>query len=426
MPSLAPATSPPLRRAAPLRWAARFVPATEPAERRLAVMAVVDSAGTGLFLTTAVVIFTRMIGLSGWQVGSGLAIAGCLGLSVAVPIGALVDRCGPRRVLMVLSCWRAVGFAAYPWVTGYPGFLAVACFLALAERGGPPVMQSMVGLVTGEDGRVTAMAWIRTLRNIGFTLGALAATVALAADSKSAYRTVLLANAASFVAMAVLARGLPRSSPTRRGRRSAGSRPLADRRFMLLTALNGVLSLHMSLLTVGIPLWVTLHTAVPRTMLAPALATNTILAALFQIRASRGCATACGAGRALRRAGIVLAACCLLLTATADLPAPAGAAVLIAAVVALTAGELLQSAGGWALSYALAPPECQGVYLSAFGLGVSAQQVAGPVALSVLVVPMAAGGWFGLAALLVVCGIGSAIACGRDAPKVSKTIVEEA
>ena len=122
-----------------------------------------------------------------------------------------------------------------------------------------------------------------------------------------------------------------------------------------------------------------------------------------------------GAGRSLRRAGIALAACCLLLAATADLPATAGAAVLLAAVVALTAGELLQSAGGWGLSYTLAPPGHQGVYLSAFGLGVSAQQVAGPAALSVLVASAAVGGWLGLAALLMVSGVGAAVACGRAA-----------
>ena len=60
-----------------------------PTGRRLAVMALIDASGTGAFLAVSAVFFTRSVGLSAAQVGLGLALAACLGLATAVPIGAV-------------------------------------------------------------------------------------------------------------------------------------------------------------------------------------------------------------------------------------------------------------------------------------------------------------------------------------------------
>lgn len=73
-------------------------------------------------------------------------------------------------------------------------------------------------------------------------------------------------------------------------------------------------------------------------------------------------------------------------------------------MVALTGGELFQSAGGWGGSYLLAVPGQEGVYLSVFWLGVAVQQIAAPVLVS-LVVTAGSTGWVVLAALFAVCGL---------------------
>jgi hypothetical protein len=81
------------------------------------------------------------------------------------------------------------------------------------------------------------------------------------------------------------------------------------------------------------------------------------------------------------------------------------AGVAVTAVLALTAGELTQAAGGWDLSFRRADPERQGAYLSVFSLGVTTQTIAGPVLLTALVLPAGAAGWVVLAGLLAVAGL---------------------
>lgn len=116
----------------------------------------------------------------------------------------------------------------------------------------------------------------------------------------------------------------------------------------------------MTLLAVAIPTWALEHTDVPRVVLAGLLAVNTVLAVLLQVPASRGTEAVPGAIRAMSRAGIALALCCVLLALTPDLPVALAVGSLVVAVVALTGAELWQSAGGWGSSYALAPPAHQG------------------------------------------------------------------
>ena len=81
-------------------------------ERRLVLAALVDSTGTGLYIAGSALYYTTQLGFSPRQIGLGLSLMGLVGLLVTVPIGRLVDQFGPRRVLVALNLWRAVGFGA--------------------------------------------------------------------------------------------------------------------------------------------------------------------------------------------------------------------------------------------------------------------------------------------------------------------------
>jgi MFS family permease len=384
------------------------------AVRQIAFLTVVDATGTGLFLTASIVIFTRLVGLPGEQVGFILTVAGLISLAAALPSGLLVDRFGPRPVLIGICLWRACGLLAYCWCHDLMSFVLITCLLAVADRASPPVTQTLVAAVVGADQRVTAMAEVRALRNVGFAVGALLAGLALAVDTSSAYMAILAGDAVSFlVVVVVLARlDAPVSGSTNalrtRGRSGSATIVLRDRPFITASLLNAVLSLHMTLLGVGIPLWVIEHTTAPRVILGPLVAMNAVIAVALQVRASRGSSTVAGSARALYRAGFCLAACCALLapapfvTTAVAWPLPA---LLVLATVALTAAELWQSAGGWGVSYALAPPQLRGTYLATFNMGVTAQQVFGPALIATLIIPAGTRGWLALAAALLVVSV---------------------
>ncbi|KPI23440.1 major facilitator superfamily MFS_1 [Actinobacteria bacterium OV320] len=372
---------------------------------RLAVMAMIDAVGTGAFLAVSVPFITRSVHLSEGNLGFGLALSAAIALATAIPIGILADRIGPKKVLVGVSLWRCACFVVYPLVQNLWQFLAVVCLLGLVDKAAAPMEQALVGQATATDDRVRVVAILRSLRNVGFTLGALLGGIGLLIDTRAGYTAILLVNAASFAVLASLAARLPVLNASAKSlRRRFSVSVLRDGSFLSFTGINAVLTMHMTLLSIGIPLWIVGHTDVSSALISPLVAVNTVLAVALQVRASRGTDTIAGAARALVWAGISLAACCLLLVAAPKLPVVLAVGVLLLAMVALTGGELFQSAGGWGGSYLLAVPGQEGVYLSVFWLGVAVQQIAAPVLVS-LVVTAGSTGWVVLAALFAVCGL---------------------
>ncbi|MFJ9351150.1 MFS transporter [Streptomyces sp. NPDC101237] len=380
-----------------------------PVGLRLAVMAMIDAVGTGAFLAVSVPFITRSVHLSEGDLGSGLSLSATIALGTAIPIGVLADRIGPKKVLVGVSLWRCACFVVYPFVQNLWQFLTVVCLLGLVDKAAAPMEQALVGQATAAEDRVRVVATLRSLRNVGFTVGALLGGVGLLIDTRLGYTAILLLNAASFAVLASLASRLPvLSAPAKSLRRRFSVRVLRDGSFLSFTGINAVLTMHMTLLSIGVPLWIVGHTDVSSALISPLVAVNTVLAVVLQVWASRGTDTIAGAARALVWAGVSLAVCCLLLVAAPKLPVLLAVGVLLLAMVALTGGELFQSAGGWGGSYLLAVPGQEGVYLSVFWLGVAVQQIAAPVLVS-LVVTTGTTGWVVLAALFAVCGLAAPV-----------------
>ncbi|WP_055563046.1 MFS transporter [Streptomyces atriruber] len=376
---------------------------------RLSVMAMIDAVGTGAFLAVSVPFITRSVGLSVGQLSLGLALSAAIALATAVPIGILADRVGPKKVLVGVSLWRCACFVLYPFVQNLWQFLTVVCLLGLVDKAAAPMEQALVGQVTVTEDRVKVVAVLRSLRNVGFTVGALLGGIGLLIDTRVGYGAILLLNAVSFAVLAALAHRLPvLSTPAKSLRRRFSVDALRDRPFLAFTGINAVLTMHMTLLSIGIPLWIVEHTEAPAAVISPLVAVNTVLAVALQVRASRGTETIAGSARGLVRAGVSLAVCCLLLVAAPKPPVVVGVSVLLLAMIALTAGELFQSAGGWGGSYLLAAPGQEGVYLSVFWLGVAVQQIAAPVVVGV-VITTGTTGWVVLAALFAACGFAAPV-----------------
>jgi MFS family permease len=371
-------------------------------------MAFIDAFGTGAFLAISAIYLTRTVLLPEATVGLGLSVSAAVGLVTAVPFGILADRYGVRRILVAVTLWRAAWMAAFLAVDRTGTYLLVVVAIGLVDKIAAPLEQALVGAVADERTRVSTMAIVRSLRNAGFGVGAMAGALALAADQRAVYAAVIVVNALSFVLTAVLAATmrLPATGARVRTRLMRSSLlVLRDQSYISLAAVNALLTMHMSLLSIGIPLWVVGHTDAPRLIPAVLFTVNTVLAVMLQVRASRGADTVDGSARLLRRAGPLLALTCLLLAGAGWLRAWPAVAVLVAAVLALTAAELYQSAGAWGLSYALAPAEERAAYLSVFGLGIGVQQMVAPTLLVMVVIGAGPVGWVGLAVVLALIGL---------------------
>lgn len=379
-----------------------YVPAT-PGGRAFAVISLVNAVGTGLYLAASAVFFVRSVGLTVTQVGAGLAISGVVGFLTTVPIGAAGDRFGAKRTLTALQLWRAGGFVALCFVHGVVGFTLVSCCLAAAEAATQPMTQAVASATVAGADRTRTMAIIRTVRNAGFSLGALLAAPLLAADSLWTYRAIVLGTAAAFVSSALMLTRL-RIEGTDSVQRKVGPltavRQFRDWRYGLLTVLNGVLNLHVTILSVGIPLWALQATEMPAGLLPALVLINTLMSIALQVPVAAAAEREGGAARALRLGGIAMVLCCLALAAASG-PGSAWAAgaVLVLACVLLTFGEMWQATGGWELSYDFAPEDRKGVFLSVFSLGGTGQRIAGPALITSVVIVAGPAGWIGLAAV---------------------------
>ncbi|MCT9008471.1 MFS transporter [Streptomyces sp. NPDC054766] len=395
--------------------------------RRLIAASFVDSVGTGLFIAGSALFFTRVLGLSTVQIGLGLTLAGLAGFLGMVPVGRLADRIGGKRAIVVLYSWRGVCFVVYPFAREPGVFFVVAFLIGIAEWGGGPIVQGIVGAVEGEQTRVRTMAVIASVRNVGFSLGAVLASVALVANSATAFAGLVFADAATFFAAAVLLSRLPAAANATTGRQRAGKSVMKVHNplFLALAGLNGVLFLHSILLTVALPLWVVTKTEAPSVVVGAVVVLNTVLVIVLQVRLSGGSSDLPSAARRQQWSGWCLAGCCLLLALSAR-TGPVWATVLIvAATVALTLGEIWQSVGAWRLSYALAPEDQRGYYLSVYELGTSGISAAGPALLTWSVIGTGDVGWAGLAACFVLTGLAVVVIAGRAGRILTTTIADE-
>lgn len=384
-----------------------LVPPTR-AGRVYALVALVDSAGTGCYLAGSTIYFLKVAGLSATQVSVGLAIANTAGLLAAVPMGSLATRVGPRRMLVVLQSWRAVWFAVLGFVTGPVAFTLVSVLLLIAERSVSPVTQAVVTAAVGEQDRVHTMAAMRSVRNIGFSVGAASTAPLLALHSAGGYRAVILADVGSFVITALMLVRLRLPAATGFTRKPSPLEFITrfrDWGYLSLAGLNGVLILHVTLLGVALPVWIADDTRVSVAWVSALVLLNTVCAVLLQVPFSKRAERPGGGVVVWRCAAGALTVCCVLLALSGNAAPALGVPLLIGATLALTAGELWQSSAAWEISYRLAPADTRIEYLSVFSLGYAVQEIVGPLLVIGLLAARRADGWVVLALLFLVAGL---------------------
>lgn len=388
---------------------AALLPPRGPA-RGLVWMSFVDSVGSGFFLAGSAVFYTRGIGLTPEQIGIGLAVASIVGFLLTVPLGVLSDRVGARRMLVVMHLWRGLWMAAMPFAVVFPLFVLFGTLQMIGDCGAMPATRSLVSAAVGEE-RTRVSAYMRSWRNIGFTVGAALTAPLLVLDTWWAYASIAFANGAAYMVAAVFVARMKVATPAQRRardeRRVTIPRALTDLPYLALTVQTALMMMHISVLMIGLPLWVSEFTAVPAALISVLVIVNALLAAALQVRfADIGETTEAGR-RAFVRSGLALVLTCLLVAAThwAGGGAVVVVVLMVLAVLTLTAGEMWEAAGSWTLSYRYAPADREGEYLSVASLAPILESVIGPVVLTSVVIANGVTGWLVLAgvfALLVV------------------------
>ncbi|MER5631644.1 MFS transporter [Streptomyces nitrosporeus] len=380
----------------------RLLPASGP-ERLLAASTLVSSAGKGIFLTAGVLYLTRAVSLPAVQTGLLFSVAGLVSVLAGIPLGKTADRFGPRGVL-----WGSLGLSslsalAFLLCRGYADSLLVVIAATVGQAGLLVARGPVINRIATRKAQ-ELRAYIRAVTNAGIALGAAVAGWAAQQDTAQAYRVLVVVCAGCFAGALLIALRLPRLAPIPADRASRWA-ALGDCPYVVLSLLDGILSIQYRVLTVALPLWIVTATEAPRWSVSGAVVLNTVLVIALQVRVSRDVDTPERAGRAMTVAGMFLLGSCLALAATSGLPGEAAVVMLVIAVAAHSFGELKQAAGGFELSNTLAPPHAVGQYLGLFGMGMGLAESFGPALLTWLCIGWGWPGWCVMGVVFLLAGV---------------------
>lgn len=382
---------------------ARLLPDRGP-QRTLAGATFVNALGSGMFMSSSALYFTRVVGLPMSQVAFGLFAGAMVGLLAGVLGGRIADRWGARETQIAVMLSGTVFVSCFLLVDAFWSFVLTSVLTGVVFAADKSSRAPLVRAFGGDD-PARFRAYLRAATNLGISLGALAAGVAIQLDTAPAYLTLVGGRALAFAGCALALLRLPRPAripaPPLSGRWDA----LRDRPYLVATVLNSLMSLHFAVPTFLLPLWIVGHTQAPRWMVSGVLVLNTVLVITLQVAVSKNVSDSESAGGRMRWAGAAVCAGLVLMMAASGVPGWLAVALLLTATAVYTLGELWHAAAAMEYSFGLAAPHAQGQYSGVFGLGGGLAEALAPAVLGSLALGLGRPGWFLLGGLFLLVGL---------------------
>lgn len=371
----------------------------------MATSSLINTIGNGLFSVTSALYFTRIVGLTPAQIGFAFSVSAAVAFSMTIPFGNLADLYSPKTLSRIISTVSAIAMATYAFATNYAMFFVTAVIIGITDRGTNAVRGALIARVGGPEGRVRIRAYLRSITNLGISLGSLAGGAALAIDDANVYKLLILLNAGSSLVSAWLLGKLPDMPPFEHAERVRRTEALRDHTYMSLVGLQAILAMHFLMLELIVPLWLVRETNAPRWVAAGTFLINTVACTLFQVSTARGAEDVRTAGYLQRRGGYWLALGALTYASSAltDVGWISAAVLLVGAAVHVT-GELLASSGSFGIGFGLPPDHLQGQYQAVWSLGWGMSGVVGPVLLTTVILQSGIAGWVAIAGLFALAG----------------------
>ncbi|MEC3997949.1 MFS transporter [Actinacidiphila sp. DG2A-62] len=309
--------------------------------RGLLAVRLLGALADGVMLPFVVLWAHRDGGLSGAAAGALFLVQAVGEFTGGLAGGALADRIGHRRMLLISTTGMALGYGSLFLV--HHAVLAIGAFLlaGLFESAFHPTIAALIGDLHADEDLHRAYGLTRVVASVGGVVGPVlgAAAVALSLSSMFAAAGVLLAGAVLAVCVAVPSdRAIgPRTSEGDDEEEPAGAlgQILRDRRLALLVLGGGLLAITFTWFEAdGLVLLRRLH-SLGTTAYAVLFAVDAVATVAFQTAVSRwarrrGTARVLFAGAALQGAGLAAMAAAGL-----------GYPVLVAAVLVMSFGMML-------------------------------------------------------------------------------------
>ena len=381
--------------------------------RRLLLGTYLSALGTGMTLPFLYIYLHEVRGIDATVVGLVVSWMGVLSLALAGPWGALMDRVGPRRVLLPLMVVGACGAASWSLVHHPWQAFVSASLMATSASAVFSGSNTLLATVTSEQERHRVFGLSFALLNLGIGTGGVVSGFIADIHHPGSFRVLYLVDGVSWVLPALILASLPavgRAVPRAHDAEPSGGyrTVFADRAFRRLFAFSLLLmACGYAQIEIGLPAFATSVAHVSTHVVAWALVANTAVIAsgqLFMTARLHGRSRS----RALAAAAAVIALSWLIL-AVGGFGRHLGHALPIAATVVCAAvfasAETMFSPMLPALTNSLATDELRARYNAAGSLVWGITSIVGPLTAAPLIGHGLAAVWV---ALVVVGSLGAA------------------
>lgn len=342
------------------------------------------SLGNGLTLPFLYVYMAQVQGLGSSTAGWMFAWMGLVGLAAAPGIGALLDRFGPRPVLLGALAVEAVSIGSLGFVDGTVPTMAVLAGVVIGASPLWPGTTTLLAAMVPADGRERAYGFAFLGLNVGIGVGGLVSAFLVDVDRPETFQVLYLCDALAYLAyaavLALLVRSPVRTEDGAGSDRTGGTwgEVLRDRRAVALVGC-GVLAVTFGYgqLEAGATAYAVDVAGVPATALGWAFAANAAVIVCGQVILLR---LTSGWRRTTALACAVLTwSLAWTVLAAADLMPTAGAvAAVVVGLAIFGLGETLWAPVVTGLANTIAPDHLRGRYNASLGLTLTLGQILGP------------------------------------------------
>lgn len=268
----------------------RFLPDGDPHVRRFLVGALLNAIGGGLTLPVLVIYLTRISGMSVSSASIVLSWMAVCGLVFSPVVGSIVDRIGPRPVLLVAILVEALGVALWSQVDSAVSAYAVGTMVALGNAGIWPPQHTMMARMVPPESRQKFFGLQFMMLNLGLGIGGMVSSTIVRTDSPATFTRLFLLDAVSYVVYFCFVLSLRgtggRLSDEERGTRHEGSyrEVFRDRRLVKLSLVSVLmLTCGYASMDGGIPIMLTTYGGLTVNQLGPLWTANTGVIVLLQL-----------------------------------------------------------------------------------------------------------------------------------------------
>jgi len=362
--------------------------------------------GGGLTMALFVVYLHSVRGFPLQTAGLVLTYQALLGLVLAPLVGTVVDRIGPKPVLLVACLVEAVATFAFGLVTSVPQAVGVATVMAVGNAGTWPPQAALLSRLAPPEHRQRVFGLQFMLLNLGLGLGGLVGASILDVTRPATFSAMYALNASFYVFYLVAVASLrgvtgPEATEPDPGDGPGGYREvLADvrlRRYVIGALV--MLTCGYGSMDAGLPAFMTTVAHLPVNAIGVVFFLNTLIIVVAQvwvIRRIEGRSRT----RMLAVAALLWGLFWLVVAASAGFT-PVVAGVMIALGFGVFAlGETIFSPVGPSLINSFAPPHLRGRYNAFGGLTWGVANAIGPAVAGIVI----GGGWGVLWALGLALG----------------------